>query len=107
MPGYPSRIDATVRVPCWLAEADKVDRMVRHLVDAAANGDIQAAKALIPWINQALGPPPERVEHRVPTTFPDLSLSEEELARIVAEGRSRRLQREAERADGEGDLVGN
>ena len=50
--------------------------------------------------------PTERVEHRVPTGLEDLELmGEEELARIVAEGRSRRLQREAERADGGGDLV--
>jgi hypothetical protein len=29
-----------------------VDRAVRQLVDAAASGDIAAAKALIPWLNQ-------------------------------------------------------
>jgi hypothetical protein len=32
-------------------------------------------------------------------------MSDEELARIVAEGRSRRLQREAERSDGDDDRV--
>ncbi len=76
---------------------------MRHLVGAAANGDIQAAKALIPWLNQAFGMPTERVEHRVPTGLEDLEfMSEEELVRIVAEGRSRRLQREAERSNGDG-----
>jgi hypothetical protein len=48
----------------------------------------------------------ERVEHRPPTGLEDLEfMSDEELARIVAECRSRRLQREAERPDGGGELV--
>jgi hypothetical protein len=51
--------------------------------------------------------PTERVEHRGPTGLEDLEfMSDEELGRIVAEGRSRRLQREAEqRADGDVDLA--
>jgi hypothetical protein len=70
-----------------VAEAEKLDRAVRHLVDAAAGGDIAAAKALIPWLNQALGMPRERVEHRLPTGLEDLEfMSEEELVRIVAGG---------------------
>jgi hypothetical protein len=36
-----------------------VGKAVRHLVDGAAGGDIAAAKALIPWLNQALGVPQE------------------------------------------------
>jgi hypothetical protein len=85
-------------------EAEKVDRAVRWLVDAAANGDINAAKGLIPWIDQALGRPVERVEHRAPTGLEDLEfMSTEELERIVREGRARRLQREAD--DGDDGLV--
>jgi hypothetical protein len=85
-------------------EAEKVDRAVRYLVDAAANGDINAAKGLIPWIDQALGRPVERVEHRAPTGLEDLEfMSTEELERIVREGRARRLQREAD--DGDDGLV--
>jgi hypothetical protein len=62
-------------------------------------GDLAAAKALIPWLNQALGMPAERVEHRAPTSLEDIeSMSTAELERLVAEGRARRLQRlESER----------
>jgi hypothetical protein len=87
-----------------VAEAEKVDRAVRHLVGAAANGDIQAAKALIPWINQAFGMPTERVEHRLPTGLEDLEfMSTQELERIVAQGRAQRLQREREAREQEDD----
>lgn len=76
-----------------------MDRAVRLLCRSAGGGDLAAAKALIPWLNQALGTPTERVEHRAPTSLEDIeSMSTEELARIVAEGRARRLQRlESER----------
>jgi hypothetical protein len=70
-----------------VAEAEKVDRAVRHLVDAAAGGDIAAAKALIPWLDQALGKPTERVEHRVPSTIEELeTLSNEDLGADRREG---------------------
>jgi hypothetical protein len=55
-----------------VAEAEKVDRAVRHLVDAAAGGDIAAAKAVIRWLNQALGMPQERVQHTTPSTLEEL-----------------------------------
>jgi hypothetical protein len=85
-------------------EAEKVDRAVRRLVDAAANGDLQAAKALIPWLNQALGMPTERVEHRQATGLEDLEfMSTEELTRIVAEGRAKRLQHEPEAGEHDDD----
>jgi hypothetical protein len=74
------------------AEAEKVDRAVRHLVNAAANGDIAAAKALIPWLDQAYGRPQERLEHTTPDSLQALeSMETRELERLVAEGRRRRL----------------
>jgi hypothetical protein len=76
-----------------VAEADKVDRAVRHLVTAAADGDLAAAKALIPWLNQALGMPTERVEHRLPARLEELdAMDEAQLERLVATGRGRRLR---------------
>jgi hypothetical protein len=76
-----------------VAEAEKVDRAVRHLVDAAANGDIAAAKALIPWLDQALGKPTERVEMRAPSTLEDLEqMDTAALQALVAQGRQRRVQ---------------
>jgi hypothetical protein len=75
-----------------VAEAEKVDRAVRHLVDAAANGDIAAAKALIPWIDQAFGRPQERVQYTTPSTLQDLeALETRELEELVRRGRERRL----------------
>jgi hypothetical protein len=76
-----------------VAEADKVDRAVRHLVTAAADGDLAAAKALIPWLNQVLGMPTERVEHRLPARLEELdAMDEAQLERLVATGRGRRLR---------------
>jgi hypothetical protein len=49
-----------------VAEAANVDKAVRLLCESAGAGDLAAAKALIPWLNQALGMPTERVEHRLP-----------------------------------------
>jgi hypothetical protein len=63
-----------------------VDRAVRLLCTAAGTGDLAAAKALIPWINQALGMPSERVEHRTPSTLQELEeMDTEQLAMLVAE----------------------
>jgi hypothetical protein len=57
---------------------------VALLCQSAAVGDVNAAKALIPWLNQALGMSTERVEHRMPTGLEELEcMSEEELARIA------------------------
>jgi hypothetical protein len=66
---------------------------VKLLCRSAGNGDLQAARALIPWINQALGMPTERVEHRVPQSLRELEeLSTEQLAVLVEKGRRRRLE---------------
>jgi hypothetical protein len=51
-----------------VAEAESGDAAVRLLCKSAAGGELNAAKALIPWINQALGVPTERVEHRLPAS---------------------------------------
>jgi hypothetical protein len=58
---------------------------------AAGNGDLQAAKALIPWLNQALGMPTERVEHRRPSRELE-QMDEEQLERLVAQGRRKRMK---------------
>ena len=76
-----------------VAEAANVDKAVRVLCDAAAKGDIAAAKALIPWLDQALGRPVERREFVRPTTLDELEqMDEADLERLVAEGRERRLR---------------
>jgi hypothetical protein len=70
-----------------VAEAANVDRAVRVLCEAAAKGDIVAAKALIPWLNQALGMPTERVEQRVPGSLEELEqMDTAQLEVLVAEG---------------------
>jgi hypothetical protein len=69
-----------------------VQKAVTLLCEQAGAGDVQAAKALIPWIDQALGKPTERFEHRRPTGLDELEfMSDEELARIVAQGLRERL----------------
>jgi hypothetical protein len=76
-----------------VAEAANVERAVRLLCQSAGGGDLQAAKALIPWLNQALGMPRERVEPRVPTSLEEIEqTSTEELVALVARGREQRLQ---------------
>jgi hypothetical protein len=75
------------------SEAENVERAVKLLCRSAGSGDLQATKALIPWLNQGLGMPTERVEHRSPSTLAEVQeLSTAELQRLVAEGRERRLQ---------------
>jgi hypothetical protein len=55
---------------------------------------------LIPWIDQALGKPTERVEHRVPSSLDELEqMSTEELERLVAQGREQRSRAVPEPAD--------
>jgi hypothetical protein len=69
----------------------RIQRAVTLLCEQAADGDVAAAKALIPWINQALGMPTERVEHRLPAGLEELErMDEAELERLVARGRERR-----------------
>jgi hypothetical protein len=86
-----------------MREAANVDRAVSLLCEAAGNGDIQAAKALIPWIDQALSKPTERVEHRMPTGLEELEfIDKHELERIVRLGREDRLRREREARERDG-----
>jgi dipeptidyl aminopeptidase/acylaminoacyl peptidase len=76
-------------------KAEKVARTVEHLLDAGAESDLAAAKALVPWIDQAYGKPTERVEHKYPTSIDELKdMDDEQLVRLVAEGRRKRLQRQ-------------
>jgi hypothetical protein len=82
-----------------VAQAENVQKAVVLLCERAAAGDVQAAKALIPWLDQALGKPAERVEFKQPSTLEELeTLSDEDLERLVAQGRSDRLRREREEA---------
>ena len=70
-------------------EAAKVEATVQHLLDAGAAGDLRSAQALLPWIDQALGKPLERVETSAPTTPQELeSLSTSELEALIASGRA-------------------
>jgi hypothetical protein len=83
-----------------------VQKAVTVLCEAAGRGDLAAAKALVPYLDQALGRPTERVEHRQATGLEDLEfMSTEELTRIVSEGRAKRLQHELKQTheDGEHD----
>ena len=74
-------------------KAEKVARTVENLLDAGAAGDLAAAKALVPWIDQAYGKPTERVEHKHPSSLEEIEqMDEGELERLVARGRQRRLQ---------------
>jgi hypothetical protein len=86
-----------------VAQAENVQKAVTLLCEAAGSGDLAAAKALVPYLDQALGKPTERLEHRTPTGLEDLEfMSNEELARILAQGRAKRLGRmESERKDDE------
>jgi hypothetical protein len=76
-----------------LAEkAEQVHQAVRLLCDSAAAGDLKSAQALIPWINQALGMPAERVEYREPGSLEELErMDTAQLEALVAAGRKRRL----------------
>jgi len=77
-----------------LAEkAEQVHQAVRLLCDSAAAGDLKSAQALIPWINQALGMPTERVQHTTPSTLEELEqMDTAQLEALVAEGRRKRLE---------------
>jgi hypothetical protein len=81
-----------------VAEAANVDKAVRLLGQSVGDGDLKAAKALIPWINQALGMPTERVEHRVPSSLEELEqMDTAQLEALVAEERRQRLAAQGER----------
>lgn len=73
-------------------EAVNVKLAVKALAQDAGSGDREAARALIPWLNQALGMPTERHEVTEATTIDELQhLTTAELAARVAQGRSKRL----------------
>lgn len=74
-------------------QAEKVQRTVTVLLDMAADGDKDAAKALIPWLNQGLGMPTERVQVSRPESAEDLaSMPTAQLRDFVAERKRRRQQ---------------
>jgi hypothetical protein len=72
-------------------EAAMVRATIRTLLVASSGGDVAAAKAVIPYINQGLGMPTERVEHRLPSIDELEGLETAQLEEIVAQGRAARL----------------
>ena len=75
-----------------VAQAENVQKAVTLLCQAAGSGDLAAAKALVPYLDQALGKPTERHELRVPSSVEEIEhLSTAELESLVAQGRARRL----------------
>ena len=76
-----------------VANAENINKAISVLARSAADGDVRSAQALIPWVNQALGMPTERVEVSDPTTLDDLEgMTSAQLEAKVAEGRARRLR---------------
>jgi hypothetical protein len=83
-----------------LAEkTEQVQEAIRLLADDAANEHaphaqrLKSAAALLPWVDQALGKPTERVEHTLPQSLEELeAMPTVQLEAVVAEGRRRRLQ---------------
>ena len=72
------------------AEAEKVRRTVQLLLDAASQGDLAAAKLVLPYVNQALGNPTETVAVATPSTADEVaSLPTAALVDIVRERRRR------------------
>lgn len=70
----------------------EIDKAIGHLADAAAKGDLKSAQALIPWLNQGLGMPTERLEHRTPGSREELEqLETAQLEALVAERRRARM----------------
>jgi hypothetical protein len=91
-----------------VAQAENVQRAVTLLCEAAGSGDLAAAKALVPYLDQALGKPTERHEHRVPSTVEGLeSLDQASLERLVAQGRARRLGLRAAPEPADGIVAGD
>ncbi len=79
-----------------VAQAENVQKAVTLLCEAAGSGDLAAAKALLPWIDQGLGRTTERHEIRVPSSVEEIEqLSTEELESLVAQGRAKRLALQA------------
>jgi hypothetical protein len=89
-----------------VGQAENVQRAVTLLCEAAGSGDLAAAKALVPYLDQALGKPTERHELRVPSSVEEIEqLSETELVRLVAHGRAKRLALRAVPEPAAGDLA--
>ena len=75
------------------AAQPNVDKAVRLLCTAAGNGDLNAAKASIPWLNQALGMPTDASSPGCPARLEELErMDEKQLERRVAKGHERRLR---------------
>jgi len=73
-----------------------------HVLTASA-GDVKSAQAAIPWLNQGLGMPTERIEQSIGEAADLDALSTPELEALVAERRASALRfvKDAERsADG-------
>lgn len=71
----------------------ELKRAIEVLVDLAADGDRQAALALIPYMNQALGMPTERVQLEQPSSAADLaSMGTAELQAYAAAARAKRAE---------------
>ncbi len=49
-----------------------MQKAVTLLCEAAGSGDLAAAKALVPYLDQALGKPTERHEHRLPSGIEEI-----------------------------------
>lgn len=88
-----ARLGTRALVAATLARKHReIDRAISHLADAAAKGDLKSAQALIPWINQGLGMPTERLEHSTPGSLEELqALDTAQLEALVAERRRSRL----------------
>jgi hypothetical protein len=69
-------------------EVALVAQTVRTLLAAAAQGDIQAAKAVIPYLNQGLGLPTERLEVLTPDAADLGAMDTAQLAALVAQKRA-------------------
>jgi hypothetical protein len=89
----------------FLRNAEHIDATIDGLALAAGTGDREAAKLLLPWLDQGLGRPTEHVEVTQPASLQDLEhLPTQELELLVAQGRARRLQLVREH-EGEPDAV--
>lgn len=69
-------------------EAVALKQGVQHLARRFGAGDMEAARTVIPWLNQGLGMPTSPVELVVPGSPEDVeSMPTSQLAALVAEGR--------------------
>jgi hypothetical protein len=73
----------------FVEESQQLGKALRTLIAMAADGDRDAAKALIPYLNQGLGMPTERVEMQQPGSVSDLAaMGTDELRQYVARRRA-------------------